>query len=417
MKTLRDLAPELRSNLLVLFLAGLLFWTSMASLLPTLPLYVQDVGGSKQDIGIVMGAFAIGLLFSRSWLGRLADQRSRKLVLLIGASCAAIAPLGYLAFHSIPLLMVIRAFHGISIAAFGTAFIALVTDIAPPNNRGEVIGYMSLVNPIGVALGPAMGGFMQEEAGYPLLFAVASMVALVSLACTLRVGEPTLSEALRSDRSAPQEEFWQLLNSPRIRVPTIMLLLVGIAFGTLSTFVPLFIQETGVDFNAGLFYTAAAIASFSIRVLIGRASDRYGRGLFISISLMCYSLAMMMLWYATSPTLFLLAGLIEGAGFGMLIPMVSAMMADRSLPQERGRVFGLCMAGFDLGLALAGPILGILAEQVGWQYRSLFACAAALAFASLFVFVTRGNKNMSHSLRFATGQGADLYAYKPVESR
>ena len=125
---------------------------------------------------------------------------------------------------------------------------------------------------------------MQAEAGYPLLFAVASMVALVSLACTLRVGEPTLSETLRSDRSAPQEEFWQLLNSPRIRVPTIMLLLVGIAFGTLSTFVPLFIEETGVNFNAGLFYTAAAIASFSIRVLIGRASDRYGRGLFISIS-------------------------------------------------------------------------------------------------------------------------------------
>ncbi|HEY9806653.1 MAG TPA: MFS transporter [Candidatus Obscuribacterales bacterium] len=174
MKVFTDLPPQPRRNLLVLFTTGLLFWCSLASLLPTLPLYVQEIGGTSQQIGIVMGAFAIGLLLSRAWLGNLADNRSRKIVLLIGMAVVAIAPLGYLFTHSIPWMIAIRAFHGVSIAAFGVAYSALAVDLAPPENRGELVGYMSLVNPIGVAIGPAIGGLLQASTGHNLLFLVSA---------------------------------------------------------------------------------------------------------------------------------------------------------------------------------------------------------------------------------------------------
>ncbi|MGL4620121.1 MAG: MFS transporter, partial [Chroococcidiopsis sp.] len=146
---------SLRRNLLILFCAGLSFWSSLTALLPVLPLYIENVGANKQQIGMVMGCFAIGLLLFRPWLGQLADRRSRKLVLYIGTAVVAIAPLGYLVITSLPLLMALRAFHGISIAAFTTGYSALVADIAPPQHRGEVIGYMSLVTAIGMAVGPA----------------------------------------------------------------------------------------------------------------------------------------------------------------------------------------------------------------------------------------------------------------------
>jgi MFS family permease len=56
--------------------------------------------------------------------------------------------------------------------------------------------------------------------------------------------------------------------------------------------------------------------------------------------------------------MFLLAGLVQGLAAGTLIPMIAALMADRSHPNERGRTFGLVMVGFDLGIAFAGPIFG-----------------------------------------------------------
>jgi MFS family permease len=412
---LTTLNPELQRNLKILFVAGLLFWSSLASLLPTLPLYVRDVGGSEQQIGLVMGAFAVGLLASRAWLGRLADRRSRKIVLLIGLLAAAIAPLCYVFVQSIPLLILIRIFHGISIAAFTTGYSALVVDLSPPQNRGELIGYMSLVNPIGVALGPTLGGFLQAWAGYTPLFLLSAGLAAVGFLCTGWVQDPTAKPpgtkpGMAAGSNPSQQQFWQMLKAPRLRVPTLVLLLIGLTFGTVATFVPLYIAQEQVPLNAGLFYTAAAIASFSVRILTGRASDRVGRGLFISISLGFYLLAMLTLWSASSAALFLIAGFVEGLGAGILIPMMAALMADRSGADERGRIFSLCMGGFDLGIAIAGPILGSIAGQVG--LRTMFGFAGAFALSALLIFLTRSSKDLPHSLRFALGRGRDVYALK-----
>jgi MFS family permease len=399
------LEPSVRQNLLVLFAAGLLFWSGLAAHLPTLPLYIQEAGANQQMVGIVMGAFAIGLLASRQWLAKLADSRGRKLVLLIGMAAVTLAPLGYLMTQDLRLLIVIRAIHGISIAAFALAYSALVVDFAPPEHRGELIGYMSLVNPTGLALGPAIGGFVQEWFGFEPMFLAAAGMGVVGLLCTAQVRE---SSVIQRGTAQVNSQFWSLLLDPRIRIPALILLLIGLTFGTLSTFVPLYIQSEGIDLNAGLFYTAAAAASFAIRLVAGPASDRHGRGLFISISLVFYTLSMLLLWQAQSAATFLLAGAIEGAGSGTLIPMMAALMADRSQPHERGRTFGICMVGFDVGIALAGPMLGAFATQLG--YRGMFGICVGLGLAAILVFLTQSSKSLACSWRYALGRGRDLYA-------
>lgn len=404
-----------RRNLLTLFATGLLFWTSLASLLPTLPLYVNRVGGTPQQIGIVMGAFAIGLLLFRPWLGRIADQKSRTIVLILGTAVAAIAPLGFLFVKSIPLLFLLRAFHGISIAAFTTAYSALVVDLSPINQRGELIGYMSLVQPLGVAIGPAVGGLIQSESGFAALFILAAVLGGASFLGAIQIKEPSKLEIQQNtpitspESPATDTQFWRLLFSARLRIPALVLLLIGSAFGALSTFIPLYIEETKVNLNAGWFYTAAAIASFSVRLFIGRASDRYGRGLFITASLICYTISMFILSQANSANAFLLGGFIEGAGAGTLLPMMIALISDRSSPQERGRVFALCISGFDLGIAIAGPLLGTFAPQLG--YRGIFTISVGLAILALIVFLTQSSKNLRHSLKFAIGQKTDCYAF------
>jgi MFS family permease len=188
----------------------------------------------------------------------------------------------------------------------------------------------------------------------------------------------------------------------------LVLLLTGLVFGAVATFVALYIREAKVDFNAGWFYTAAAMSSFGVRLVTGRASDRYGRGVFITGSLVCYALAMLLLSRAHSAVYFLLAGLLEGMGGGTLIPMMIALISDRSYPHERGRVFSLCIGGFDVGIAIAGPVLGTFAEQLG--YQGIFSLTTGIALLALIVFVTQNSKDLAHSLRFATGRERDVYA-------
>jgi len=420
LKVFWTLEPPVRHNLLILFVAGLLFWMSLASLLPTLPLYIQHIGGNARQIGIVMGSFAIGLLLFRPWLGRLADRRGRKLVLIVGTTVAAIAPFGYLFVQSIPMLMGIRAFHGISIAAFTTAYSALVVDLSPISKRGELIGYMSLVAPIGMALGPAMGGLLQAGAGYDRLFLFAAALGIISLVGVTQIREARKQqiglELDNPDLSAQLavKPLWKILTDRSLLIPSLVLLLIGFAFGALITFVPLYITETKIDLNPGWFYTAAALASFTSRVFIGRASDRYGRGLFITAGIFSYCFAMLMLSQARSAIAFLLSGILEGAGSGMFLPMMVALLCDRSSPLERGRIFAICISGFDLGVAIAGPAFGFIASEIG--YRGIFALSTGLSILGMIVFITQCSKDLHHSLKFALGRERDLYAFEELKS-
>lgn len=427
MKVFNSLDWEQRLNLFNLFTAGLLFWAGLASLLPTLPLYIQEVGGDEW-VGPVMAFFAMGLLLSKAPLSKMTDRRGRKLVLLLGMSAVAIAPLGYFFFANIPSLILFRAIHGISIAAFATAYSALVVDVSPRHCRGELIGYMSLVNPLGMAIGPAIGGFLQQSSGFSPAILLSAALGLIGLVFTTRVMEQSqedfqpqkisaqriseqkngASPATNVSKQETPQKFWSLLVTPRIRTPAFVLLVIGIAFGTLSTFIPLYMQEVGIVLNIGLFYTVAAVMSFSARLIIGRASDRYGRGIFITVSLILYAMAMFTLWQAKDASLFLLGAALQGCGAGMLIPMMSALMADRAHSHERGQMFGLCMVGFDVGIAIAGPTMQQLALSIG--YGNLFGLVTVMILVGLIIFLTCSSKDITYSLRFALGLGDDLYA-------
>lgn len=418
MEVWKALESSTKQKLIYLFLAGLLFWISITLLLPTLPIYIQDLGGTTKQVGFVMGCFAIGLLASRTWLGKVADRRSRKVVILIGTLVAALAPIFYVSVHSIYGLASIRAFHGISIAAFTIGYSALVVDLSPIQHRGTLIGYMNLAVPVGMSIGPAVGGFLQasgkqyfpQGTGYEVLFGISAICGLIAFAFSSQIKESALPNAVAQSHSPEiKRDFWQLTRDPALIVPTIVLLLIGLVFGTLVAFLPLFIMELQLDFNVGLYYTVTAIASFLVRIVVAPASDRYGRGLFITGALVCYVISMVLLAQAQTPTMFILSAIAEGAGAGVLIPLTLALISDRSYANERGKVFALCMGGFDVGIALGGPTFGFLDDILG-GYQGIFSLAAVVALIALIVFMTQTGKNLRHSLDFALGKVPDVYA-------
>ena len=411
MNVLQSLQPSIQRNLAVLFGTGLLFWMSITALLPVLPAYVQDVGGTTEQVGFVMGCFAIGLLCSRTFLGKLADNRSRKLVILIGSLVAGTAPIGYIFVQSVPGLAGMRAFHGISIAAFTIGYSALATDFAPREHRGKIIGYMNLAVPIGMGMGPALGGFVQGSFGYKVLFCLSASCGILAvfLGSFLRdkISSQTIDQ-VTNPVSENTRSFQELTRNSALVTPAIVLFLIGSVFGTLVAFLPLYVRELALDLNLGLFYTTIAIASFSVRLFVGEAADRYGRGVLISISLICYIASMLFLANANNSAMIMLAAVAEGFGAGILIPTILALISDRSYDNERGKVYALCLGGFDVGIALAGPILGLLEASLG--YAGLFGLATILSAIALIIFMTRSSKSLFHSIRFSLGREKDVYA-------
>ena len=404
--------------------AGLCFWTGIASLLPTIPLYISDIGGTKQQVGLVMGAFAIGLILSRPHLGSRADSHSRKQVLLIGLGVGAIAPLSYLLAHSVPILFTLRAFHGISIAAFTTAYAAFVVDQAPPERRTEVLGYTTLVTPLGLGIGPVLGGLLQSHVGYTALFLVSSSLNWLGFFGMLGLKESRTPQSPKNHnpyKAKTNTKGWfsaiansrTLMLQPRLKILTLVMFSSGGVFGTLSTFMPLYVQELELDFNPGFYYLFAAAASFTMRLVTGSLAEKIGKGRFITLSIFCYGVSMVLLWNGRTPFDFMLSGLIEGCAGGLLIPVVSSIVADRSNPNERGKVFSVCLGGFDVGIALAGPIFGIFVQSIGLQ--NVFLGASMIAFTAIVLFICYGNQSFKRSVGFALGNEPDYYSL-PIKS-
>lgn len=415
---IRQLPADVKRILLMLFVSGLLFWSSLSCLFPTLPLYLEDLGAKPFQLGIVMAGFGVGVLAFRPALGKLSDLRSRKSALLIGMAAMAAAPLGYWSSNWMPLLLVVRMLHGISLAGFAAAYLTLVADLTPAANRGEIMGYMSLEQPLGLALGPIVGGFLlAETGGYSIPFLAAAVLGLAATLIACYIPEkPSGQETVTASKKT--QAFWLILLSPRLRIPSLMMALVGISIGSLQTYAAPYIRAMEIELNPGLFFTVMAIFTFLIRFLAGSHSDRWGRGIFITYSLTASIIAMTLLWTAHSALVLLLAAALQGSGFGILVPMIAALMADRSPPLERGRAFSLCMMGFDLGLVLGGPLLSNVSESLGaglvetkiLVYRHLFAMATGSIALGLLLFITCNGIDFYQSIRFAIGRAPDAHA-------
>ncbi|MGB0562508.1 MAG: MFS transporter, partial [Spirulinaceae cyanobacterium] len=286
MRVFRSLPSTTLRNLALMFGAALCFWSSLTILLPTLPLYIEATGANQQQVGLVMGSFSIGLLLTRGLFGHWADARSRKTVLLIGTAMVGLAPVGYSLAQSLPLLVFLRAAHGLSIAGFTTGYSTLVIDLAPRSQRGEILGYMTLVMPLGMALGPALGGgLMETQGGFGLVFGIAATLGLLafggvslvqdtqprpaSASVSVSTEPPSTSSSGSSSPAAPSwlqtligTYVHQFSYGRRLQVPAMVLLLIGMVFGTLVAFLPAYVRDSGIAMNVGLFYTMVAIGSF-----------------------------------------------------------------------------------------------------------------------------------------------------------
>jgi MFS family permease len=376
-------------------------------LLPTLPIYLADVGFGQQKIGLIIGAMALSLLVVRPSLGQLADQRGRNGVLLLGCLVAATAPLGYLALKHFWPLVALRLYHGLSIAAFTTAYVALAADLAPPHQRGEIMGHMGLANPIGIALGPALAGYLLGTVdSFTIIFLGSALLGLGSMWLTMILPDRPWPQPT-TDRASMVAAMGQILQTPALAIPSAMLVLVGFPFGAIHTFIPLYIQNAGATLNPGLFYLAAAVMSFMARLIFGRLTDRHGRGLFIFLSLLGYACSMGMLAVAQGTAWFLGAAMVEGMSLGTLMPTTIALLTDRCHPEQRGLVFAIGIAGLDGGIAIAAPLFGWVAAA--WGYPSIFALSMGFVLLATTLFVLLGNKTIGSSWRFALGVEADRY--------
>jgi len=366
-----------RSYLLSLGVA-LCFFTSMHLLMAPIPLYVTHLGGGAMAVGLAAGLFSGFALLSRVPVGWLADRVHRWWLLLAGFGICLAASAAYIAAHTVPTVLAIRAVHGMGAAVFTTGYTALAADLAPADRRGEALGLAGTAGPIAMLFAPALGDWVRLRFGYTPAFALAALAALGG--CVLLILLPRRSghapQPPASSRSGNSG-----LQGIRLSV-AFGLVACGSALSTLYAFLPNFAVERN-QLTAGPFFIALSAALIGARVLLGAGSDRWGRRRVIvpSLALIAFSLWVVA---ATRNWMWMVgAGLLAGAGQGAARAALEAAMVDGASAERRGRAVNAAWLGFDLGTI--GPLAwGPVAEALG--YGPMFGVVGALGFFFAAVF-------------------------------
>lgn len=122
-------------NFILFCLANFLYYGAFYLYIPVLPQYVEMLGGTPADIGLVGGAFGLSSFIIRPYLGKLANEWGRKRMMLLGAISFALLFLLFGRVTGVVPLVVLRLAHGVCLAMYLAASAAYIADYAPVDRR------------------------------------------------------------------------------------------------------------------------------------------------------------------------------------------------------------------------------------------------------------------------------------------
>ena len=361
------------------FAANFLHSLSLHSYLH-LPGFLQDLGADALGIGIVMATMSMSAIVLRPLVGRIIDERGRRVVVLVGGVVNILACLAYLTVETLgPWLYTIRVVHGLAQALLFSVLFTIAADVIPAARRVEGIALFGISGMIPLSLAGLIGDTILARGEYEHLF--------VFTACAAAAGH-AVGTALPDSRPPgsgdPARSFFRSVFAP----PLLPIWVVGFGFSlaiaSYFTFLKTWVLAREIG-SVGGFFTAYTVAAVGLRVALGWLPDRIGPKRTLVPALVLLSAGVGVLSISEGELGVIVAGALCGTGHGYAFPITSALVVSRARASERGAALAAFTALFDLGLLVGGPTLGLLVTLT--DYETMFAASGGVVLVGLAIFL------------------------------
>ena len=331
-------------------------FASFTALYTLIPPYVLHRGGQEWQIGVVIGSFGVVSLVFRAFAGRWITRFGAKRVAIAGAAVFAVAGLLYIPATNVWLLLPVRMLQGVGMALLPVATSTIVANLAPATRRAEALSYMGNSIAVSYLYSPVLAFWLMTEFDFPVAFLFSAAAAVFASATALRMS----AERTGGAGSRVSVERMPLVNRKAL-FPTSVFLTYTLTTAPVATFLPLLAENRDLG-NPGLFYTVYSLTNIIALLVAGPVADRLGRSAVIVPGLLATSAAMFFLAVASEQWIFLAAGFLSGAAFGLIQPGIQSLTVDRVTPRERGGAIATLQQAWDIGgfggAFVMGPIGG-----------------------------------------------------------
>lgn len=398
---------------LILALARMAEAIGNSFLIIVLPLFIASdfvTGGSfglaeVTVTGIVLALFGFVNSPLQPITGGVSDRTGRrKIFLLAGLGLLGVSSLAYAIASVYWHLVALRVVQGVAGALIVPTSIALVNDVATDDDRGGNMGVYNAFRLIGFGIGPigagivlaaapysiGVGGLRIGVSGFEAAFSFAAATALIGFVLVLIfVCDPEIdSDGSGSDAGefVVFDRTGENLFDPVFALGVVSFLMaVGIAmFATLGDIINARLDQTTRMF--GLQFAAFVFAHIVLQVPIGRATDFYGRKLFIVAGAVLLVPTTAVQGFILDPWVMFGARFAQGVAGAMVFTPALALAGDFAPEDGSGSTLSVLTMAFGLGIAV-GPLLSGFLVTFGFPVP--FVIGAALASVGVVLVATQ----------------------------
>ncbi|HUS14520.1 MAG TPA: MFS transporter [Chloroflexia bacterium] len=376
-----------------------------------LPLYLRDYGLPRQVIGPLTNERSLAGALVLPIVGRLSDRArtrwgKRRPFFAAGVPlmAAALVLLGFRPPLPLMLLTVVAA-GGFLFVALGP-YQALMADITPPEQRGQMGSFMALAGLGGAVLVTLLAALFWDQHSELVFLAVAAVLLLTFALTFFSVREPAhhysdgagpTADTAGPEDSGAEEPAPVPRLGPRAYLRDVVrfrqtgryigaMSLYWLAAGGATPFITLFGTETLHlrAREANLLFLVLVLSTAGGTVLVGLLADRLGKKRVLHAGLGVFAVAALAAagvqdaWQAVA--VMVLAGLGNACPTALGVPV----LADLMPPRRGGEFIGLASSVWSvvqpLGSFLAGSLVdGFHSDRWAFAFAAFFMAVAAVA--------------------------------------
>jgi MFS family permease len=382
-----------------LMFVGMLVSTIGASMIwPFLLVYVSERLNTQLTATATLLTLNSGMGLVASFAGGpFVDRIGRKWIMVasLGLNGAVYFFMGNA--HTFSQFAILLALSGSANPLYRIGADAMMADLVEPEKRVEAYAMLRLSNNIGVAIGPAIGGFIAATSFSLAFYFAASGMVIYSLLLVLFAKETLPSStvelaAARGGEHTKPERFGGYL-SVISDLPymgfILAFTLVSMSAMLVWVLLPVYATENyDVPLKLyGLIPTTNAIMVVTLQLLVTRITGRYPVLPIIAIGAMFYTIAVGAVTFMHGFWGFLGCMVVMTIGELIIAPTSSTYVANRAPTDKRGRYMSLYALTWGVALGIAPVLGGFLNDNIGpsaiWIGGSIAAAVSVGAFVLL----------------------------------
>src|SRR5699024_820405 len=373
-------------DFIIIVIANFFIFTSFQMTLPTLPLYVQEIGSNETWVGIIVGIFTFSALLIRPFGGKLLDTTGRAPVFLIGLAILVLSLYSLAISTTILILVIVRIVQGVGWGLSNTASGTIASELVPKDRQGEGRGVFGLSGNLALAIGPALGLFLVDHIAFSTLFIICGSLTLIALVLALNVRyvkpEPLTDSEIQED--ADTAERFNFIEK-RALPASALLFFITFTFGGIATFLPAYTFQQGFQSHyIQIYFVLSALALVTTRFFAGRIYDRRGLPIVFIPGIILIISGLTLLAILNSPVYLFAGAILYGLGFGTVQPALQASAINSTPIRKRGMANATYFSAFDLGVGLGAITFGLVAQYA--DYSSIYWISAGSGVLSLLLF-------------------------------